>query len=1287
MTDATTANETRWQQEDLVVPPAPVLEAPVPRSALTVVLPVVMLAGTVGFLVIGGGSTTSLLMGGLMAVSLIGMIVSGGGRQGKPAATVAAERGRFLRSLDHAGRLLRTREAAARRDAYRHHPAPAAFLSRARDLQLTGSGSATAGIRIGLGAIPAVVRIISPDGETDTDAGSGSALEPFAAAARQRWLAAHRRTPAMPLLADLHTTRRLRLIGPAATDLARSVVLQWCFARPVRSGRVLVWAPEGALRDWEWVKWLPHNGHPHRRDALGPVRMITEDAADVRNWSTDADPAAGWLVVVVGRPSESVAAIRRDGGIGRDLIVVEVSPTDLPADAVDGWHVTTDSVRPTGAPGSWIGGTPDLVGAAAATAVARLLAARRDAVPTAVLSDRSNRALDLAGLLGVGAAGDFQPERHQRAPSGAARLRVPIGADEAGAPVLLDLKESAEGGIGPHGLVIGATGSGKSELLRTLVLALAATHTSRTLNFVLIDFKGGAGFLGLRELPHVAAVITNLADEQVLVERMRDALAGEVSRRQALLRAAGNLGSAADYERARRLSPELPPMPALVIICDEFTELLVQQPELADLFVMLGRLGRSLSIHLLMASQRMEEGRMRGLDAHLSYRIALKTFSAADSRAVLDVDDAYRLPSSPGVGFLKCGAAPPQQFRTAYVSALPASPVGIGSGARSGRPVLRGSVRLFTPLPVPESAGERTAETGRTAATEGTATTGTTATTATTATTGTTGTTGTEAATVLDLWVRRLRGRGAPAHPVWLPPLDEAPLLDSLSVPDHHSGTRLRVPVGLVDCPHDQRRDPLWADFTGSTGHGLVVGGARAGKSTLVTSLVLALARHHRPDEIHCYIVDLGGGGLGPVDGLPHVGGVVGRDEPARVRRLIAQLTTVLATREAGSGGRRDGDTTRGPDIFLFIDGWATFRADFEDLEPQVAALVQRGLSFGIHVVLTLSRWAEIRPALKDLMGLRLELRLGEPTESEVDRRRAAAVPTRSPGRGVTADGHHFLAAVPGPLDDPSAVGRLVAARRADWPGPGAPAIRMLPDRVAADDLPGVTGSSLAVPIGIGETDLAPVTVDFHTDPHLILWGDSGSGKTTFLRTLAIGIAARNPPARARFLVIDYRRTLLGAVPADHLAGHAGTAASATALIADVVLLMRSRLPGSDVTPQQLQDRSWWSGADLFVLVDDQELVAGGTALTALVELLPHARDIGLHLVVARRASGGARAGYEPVLQQLRELGSPGLVMSGPTDEGPLHSTQRARPLPPGRAFWVTRAGPAQLVQLAIAAD
>jgi S-DNA-T family DNA segregation ATPase FtsK/SpoIIIE len=270
-------------------------------------------------------------------------------------------------------------------------------------------------------------------------------------------------------------------------------------------------------------------------------------------------------------------------------------------------------------------GRPDQLSLIRARALARQLAPYRIAVASEA-KDSLGKDIDLLDLLGApGDAADFDPVPLWAGGSTWDHLRVPIGVTDRGEPLELDLKESALGGMGPHGILIGATGSGKSETIRTLVLALAMSHSSEKLNMVLVDFKGGATFLGLEHLPHVSAFITNLADELPLVDRMQDALQGELIRRQELLRAAG-YSSIHDYEKARANGAELAPLPTLVIIVDEFGELLATKSEFMDLFVMIGRLGRSLGVHLLLASQRLEEGRISSLETHLSYRLGLRVF-------------------------------------------------------------------------------------------------------------------------------------------------------------------------------------------------------------------------------------------------------------------------------------------------------------------------------------------------------------------------------------------------------------------------------------------------------------------------------------------------------------------------------------------------------------------------------------------------------------------------------------------------------------------------------------
>ncbi|WP_010298924.1 FtsK/SpoIIIE domain-containing protein, partial [Streptomyces sp. SA3_actF] len=284
--------------------------------------------------------------------------------------------------------------------------------------------------------------------------------------------------------------------------------------------------------------------------------------------------------------------------------------------------------------------------------------------------------VDFPALLGIEDAARLDLAGLWRPRSARELLRVPIGLTDRHEPVLLDLKESAQLGMGPHGLCVGATGSGKSELLRTLVLALATTHAPEQLALVLVDYKGGATFAPFTRLPHVAGMITNLENQAGLVERVHASLAGEVKRRQQVLKDAGNFADIGAYahERATR-RPDLEALPHLFVVIDEFGELLTAKPDFIDLFLSIGRIGRSIGVHLLLASQRIEGGRLKGLDTYLSYRLGLRTFSAEESRTVLDTTDAFHLPPLPGFGYLKVDTSTYERFKAAYVSGSYESPV------------------------------------------------------------------------------------------------------------------------------------------------------------------------------------------------------------------------------------------------------------------------------------------------------------------------------------------------------------------------------------------------------------------------------------------------------------------------------------------------------------------------------------------------------------------------------------------------------------------------------------
>ncbi|MFG1698269.1 type VII secretion protein EccCa [Nonomuraea sp. NPDC049309] len=1285
-----------------------------PAGFTGVLMYVPMLAGAaaMGLMFTAGGNSNPIMYvaSGLFAVSMVGMTIGQLGRNsGERKNRLNGLRRDYFRYLGQIRKRVR-KAAIQQREALEWSGPPpdtlwwVAMGPRLWERRPRDDDFAT--VRLGTGVQKLAVQLVPPDTKPVED------LDALTAGALRRFVRAHSTVAGLPVAVALNSFARIRLTGEprAMRSLVRAMIAQLVTFHSPDDMRVMVCASGEWMPHWDWVKWLPHALHPDEVDAAGKVRLMAENMSHLDRLVGDelkerarfrpnagADALPYHVVIVDG------GHVPHDSQLGTDAIqgvtVIDLSDATGPVEEAatlrldiqpDGFHMV--KIDHTGKRTSTRLGDPDRLDYARAEGLARQLAPLRVSVGSdGETQDLLGTSMNLTDLLGVGDPAQIQPALTWQPRAGRNRLRVPIGIGSDGRVVELDIKESAQGGMGPHGLVIGATGSGKSELLRTLVLGLAITHSSEILNFVLVDFKGGATFLGLEGLSHVSAIITNLEDELPLVDRMHDALHGEMVRRQELLRAAGNYASLRDYERAREQGADLQPLPTLFIVLDEFSELLAAKPEFIDLFVMIGRLGRSLGVHLLLASQRLEEGRLRGLDTHLSYRIGLRTFSAMESRVVLGVADAYELPSAPGNGYLKYDTTGMTRFKAAYVSGPHQSEPGRSSASGDQAPI-REIVEYspaYMPLPeVPEpEEPEDENETPEPAAAG--------------------------QRSLLDVVVSRLAGHGPPAHRIWLPPLAEPPtlahLLPPLSVTPEYGLTttgwqgrgKLHAVVGIIDKPFEQRRDPYWLDISGAAGHIGVAGGTQSGKSTVIRTLITGMALMHTPREVQFYCLDFGGGALASLEGLPHVGSVANRLDAERVRRTVAEIASLLERREREFGeqgiesmaayrrmrqeGKLEGDGWG--DVFLVVDGWLTLRQEFESLEPTITDLAARGLGYGIHLVAATNKWSEFRPSIRDLFGTKIELKLGDAYESEVSRKQAMAVPEGTPGRGLTKDGFHFLSALPridgvqNSSDLAAGVRALVQAVRESWRGPSAPPVRLLPAVLPVSALP---EDPDRIPIGIDENSLSPVALDFDADPHFVVFGENESGKSNLLRLISEQLVSRKQPSEAMLIVIDYRRSLLDSAATPHRIGYAASSAAASSLIDDAREALLSRLPPADLTPQQLRDRSWWQGSDLYIVVDDYDLVAtSANPLGPLVDLLPQARDIGLHLVLSRQMGGASRAMFDPVIQRLKDMATPALLMSGSKDEGYLFGNVRPQPLPPGRGFLVDRRFGSRLMQTA----
>jgi type VII secretion protein EccCa len=724
----------RLSPGEINVTPPDDLGVDIPPSGIQKLLPWVMGGGMIGMIAImiftgvRQLSPYMLMMPLMMVMGTVGFM-AGGGPGGKKVPEINADRKEYLRYL--AG--LRTRvtaSAAAQVTFYNYHaPHPDDLLSiigTNRQWSRTSNADFYAATRIGTGSEAAVDRLLKPSAGAEL-AGPQAAPQPHLEPVSHMWLTKFLRTHGLihdcPKLVALRTFPTIAIGGDAAgaAGLLTAMVCHLAVFHPpdLLQIRVLTDNPEDP--DWAWLKWLPHVQHQTDTDAAGPVRLVftrTEGLADLTArgpHTADSAPTGPYIVVI--DLTGGRAGFPVDGRAGVTVITLgnHRSAYRIRVDA-DG---TADDRLPN-MNFRLVTSTVDRMTPTQAGRIARKLAGWSI---TGTLIDKSTRvqkkvATEWHQLVGAQTVEEVTPNRWRMfSDLDRDRLRIPFGHElKTGEIQYLDIKEGAEFGAGPHGMLIGTTGSGKSEFLRTLILSLAATHHPDQVNLLLTDFKGGSTFLGMEKLPHTAAVVTNMEEEAELVSRMGEVLSGELDRRQSILRqagiqvgAAGALSGVAEYEKHRERGADLPPLPTLFVVVDEFAELLQNHPDFIALFDRICRVGRSLRVHLLLATQSLNTGGVRidKLEPNLTYRIALRTTSSAESKAVIGTPEAqYITNKESGVGFLRVGMEDPVKFHSVYTGTNyvpPADDADLGDSAPKHTAQSRLRIHAFTAAPIAEA--------------------------------------------------------------------------------------------------------------------------------------------------------------------------------------------------------------------------------------------------------------------------------------------------------------------------------------------------------------------------------------------------------------------------------------------------------------------------------------------------------------------------------------------------------------------------------------------------------
>ncbi|MGQ4382678.1 FtsK/SpoIIIE domain-containing protein [Streptomyces sp. SAS_270] len=1038
--------------------------------------------------------------------------------------------------------------------------------------------------------------------------------------------------------------------GDSAQALGRWVVAQAAVLHSPLDVQFYVLTENSGRESWDWVRWLPHSRPGGGQDSnvligtdaetvgarIGELTQLLDArqkaARQNGNKAAFGDPdivvvwdgsrrlrsMPGVVRLLREGPAMSMYAICLDAeerflpGECQAIVIAEPKPeehtaqrTTAAAPAAPGgfpsfhaWHATETDDAHSGSHKPL-----ELRLRVQQTGVARVRNVRPDFVSAAWCA-RLSRALSPLR--------DISGETEDSALPGASRLLdvlqlEPPSSDAitarwrmGGQSTMAVIGESYDGpfGIdmrrdGPHGLIAGTTGSGKSELLQTIVASLAVANTPENMTFVLVDYKGGSAFKDCVKLPHTVGMVTDL--DAHLVERALESLGAELKRREHIL-AAADAKDIEDYQDLVRRDPAHPSVPRLLIVIDEFASMVRDLPDFVTGLVNIAQRGRSLGIHLLLATQRPSGVVSPEIRANTNLRIALRVTDGGESSDVIDSPEAGHISkNTPGRAYVRLGHASLVPFQ---------------SGRVGGRRPGAADPALLAPWAGPldwEDLGRAALVKPKAAAREE------------------------EEITDLKVLVDAVRAANQvlgipPQHSPWLPALSETLLLDEIPLPAFAGGPGKLppAPYGVEDLPADQARRPVVIDFR-SFGHLLIGGAPRSGRSQILRTIAGSLARTHSAADVHLYGIDCGNGALNALTRLPHCGAVVSRNQTERVVRLIARLKGELTRRQdlladkgfADIGEQRAASTEeeRLPHLVVLLDRWEGWlptlgEYDHGDLTDQIQAMMREGASVGIHVIMTGDRQI-LSTRIGSLTEDKYGLRLADRSDFSLLGINARKVPEEiPPGRGyrneqgtetqfalLTEDstGQGQAAAL-------AAIGEAAAARDAQLPRSRRPfRVDVLPTRINFADAwemrdPDASRSKLWGLVGIGGDDIMGFGPDLSQGvPTFVIAGPAKSGRSTTLLNLARSYLAQG----VRIVVAAPRPS-----PLRELDGQDG------------VLKVFDE---DDIESDDLDEviESATPEEPIVVLVDDGEVLEDCDAATVLKRIVQRGTERGLGLVIA----------------------------------------------------------------------
>lgn len=920
----------------------------------------------------------------------------------------------------------------------------------------------------------------------------------------------YRMVSGVPVCCDLRGEAALGIVGQRESTVRTAHAL--CVEAAALHGydelKLVVLFPQAEREQWEWMRWLPHTWSAGRdlrymactkydaAQMLTPLEEELKRRAGAGNgtWDNAATPSPHYLFLIAD-PSllqdQPVAdyLLRGDPNLAVSCLLLVRDLRQLPHNVRQIVNVAADSGKfyLRDRAGEQISFRPDRIPLRDCEIFARSIAPVR--LPEKDSAQRLPNSVTFLQGYHVQRPDQLNIWEYWEDSCNYKSLSVPIGVRANGESFYFDIHEKAHG---PHGLVAGMTGSGKSEMVQSWILSMALQFSPQDVAFILIDFKGTGLILPFVDLPHLAGTISDLDTN---IGRNLIALRSEVQRRKALFDSVSTGGQKvteiAGYIKLYRAGKVKEPLPYLFVVIDEYAEFKAKFPEFTSEINTLFHVGRSLGVYIILMTQNPSGVVSGESESNVRFRWCLKVASPGASRETLGGHDDAAYITNPGRAYVRVGSdeilEPIQSFYSGAAydpesDNVQSDPGLIAQIALDGR-------RVRAQQPAAQSSHKHRM-------------------------------------TQIEAVVRYIRAYTTRCHipdarPIWrdrMPGTIYLPQLLEKSVP-HKSG-ELRPVIGMLDDPAAQTQRPLYLPLS-RDGHAAIYGSPGSGKTVLLQTLTASVCMEYSPDEVNIYIMDFGGWSMGMFHSFPHVAVIANDNEEDKIQAIAKTMETELNRRKElfaheGVGNLPDYLRMSGhkmPYLLLLIDNFAPVCKQYPQLEDFFIRLGQSGGNYGVYLVVTSGNTMALGYKLAQCVKTSLALELTDSSEyTSIIGKTGGLIPESLPGRGLFREDRvlEFQTALPAQTSEGGTYVTTIRALgeklSAHWGANRAEAVAVMPDVVSLEQIQAKNGGFV---LGMDTESLQPVEADLKTAHYLLLSGLPQSGKTSLLRALVKQIAVQ----------------------------------------------------------------------------------------------------------------------------------------------------------------------------------